>query len=136
MPSRDPLILAFRSGDTGWQLVDNDNDTIRKYTTSIFFTSWSRVIVVCWVLAILPAVPLMFNSTIWEKWENKTNYYCYYCYYYYCYYYYYYYYYLNKLVKLHITTMVNYSSIIIIFLKYDTMFHMFVAQLVTVGHYF
>ena len=26
MPSRDPLILAFRSGDTGWQLVDNDND--------------------------------------------------------------------------------------------------------------
>ena len=77
MPSRDPLILAFRSEDTGWQLVDNDNDndndTIQKYTTSIFSTSWSRVIVVCWVLAILPAVPLMFNTTIWEKWENKTN---------------------------------------------------------------
>ena len=48
MPSRDPLILAFRSEDTGWQLVDNDsdndngndndndNDTIQKYTTVVF----------------------------------------------------------------------------------------------------
>ena len=41
MPSRDPLILAFRSEDTGWQLVDNDNDndndndTIQKYTTVV-----------------------------------------------------------------------------------------------------
>jgi len=35
--------------------------------------SWSRVILVCWALAILPAIPLMFTSTVYDNWEGKTN---------------------------------------------------------------
>merc|ERR1711963_428061 len=33
---------------------------------------WSRVILVCWALAILPAIPLMFTSTVETNWEGKT----------------------------------------------------------------
>jgi len=40
--------------------------------------SWSRVIVFCWVLAILPAIPLIFNTTIEKNWENKTDCKCFY----------------------------------------------------------
>ena len=39
---------------------------------------WSRVIVVCWGFAFLPAIPLMFNSTIKVSWENHTNCKCFY----------------------------------------------------------
>ena len=34
---------------------------------------WSRAIVVCWGFALLPTIPLIFNSTIERSWENKSN---------------------------------------------------------------
>jgi hypothetical protein len=34
---------------------------------------WSRVILVCWVLATLPAIPLMFNTTVERNWAGKSN---------------------------------------------------------------
>ena len=39
---------------------------------------WSRVIIICWVFALLPAIPLIFNSTIENNWENKSNCKCFY----------------------------------------------------------
>ena len=39
---------------------------------------WSRVIVFCWAFAILPAIPMMFNTTIEKNWENKTDCKCFY----------------------------------------------------------
>jgi len=39
---------------------------------------WSRVIIICWFLALIPAIPLIFNSTIESSWENKSNCKCFY----------------------------------------------------------
>ena len=39
---------------------------------------WSRVIVICWGFAFLPAIPLIFNSTIEKTWENNSNCKCFY----------------------------------------------------------
>ena len=36
------------------------------------------MIVFCWAFAILPAIPMMFNTTIEKNWENKTDCKCFY----------------------------------------------------------
>ena len=44
-----------------------------QMVSSHFFIRWPRLILVCWALAILPSIPLMFNSTIETDWESKSN---------------------------------------------------------------
>ena len=44
-----------------------------QHNPTFSILSWSRAILVCWGLAILPALPLMFNKTIWRNWECKDN---------------------------------------------------------------
>ena len=102
MPSRNPLISKFLFRDTGDQaliwpfmlwafkqyghsrnghscnmgihVMDNHVKDIHDIRSN----RWSRVIVVCWGFAFLPAIPLMFNSTIEVSWENQTNCKCFY----------------------------------------------------------
>ena len=68
MPSRDPLTSEFHSLNTGLLALSSCFDFIL-----ISNCSWSRVILICWGLAIVPAVPLMFNKTIFNHWEGKDN---------------------------------------------------------------
>ena len=68
MPSRDPLTSEFHSLNTGLLALSSCLDFIL-----ISNCSWSRVILICWGLAIVPAVPLMFNKTIFNHWEGKDN---------------------------------------------------------------
>ena len=68
MPSRDPLTSEFHSLNTGLLALSSCLDFM-----SISNCSWSRVILICWGLAIVPALPLMFNKTIFNHWEGKDN---------------------------------------------------------------
>ena len=95
MPSRDQLISGFHSKDTGntrssllWRRLSSfPSDSLKKssfvrvwlfipqcpFDHFYLFLRWSRVILVCWALALLPAIPLMFNSTVERNWEGKSN---------------------------------------------------------------
>ena len=96
MPSRNHLISGFHCKNTGyqqsltlkqllsfhWMVIEaiSLSDFLEKslkrpafHQYNIICLRWSRVILVCWVLATLPAIPLMFNTTVESNWAGKSN---------------------------------------------------------------
>ena len=77
MPWSNPFLSEFHSKHTGYHSLPSKpilySYIYHQMVSSNFFIRWPRLILVCWALAILPSIPLMFNSTIENEWEGKSN---------------------------------------------------------------